>query len=490
MKKVTVAILLVFLITLGVVWGVGFSSYFNDDLLIHQNLFVGESNLLSSAKLSSSGGFFAGRTTDNKEHTSWRGFRRKGSSITADLGTAKDFNTVVLKEKGMNIQEFTLEVSANGTDWKEIYRSDKIEPYRLSTFDSVSAQYIRLTIEDSQRLPAITDFELYAIDKVVRNDPFRVTAYMSVGHIYNAIEQEGGLTPELRDEIFQTEYFDTVTDVFFIFDIRWDENGVISYDRGKDLFAETLREFKAMIGDRDVNIFVTLLNPHDNGKVMSAITDNRETLLTNMIDFVNEHGLDGIDLDWEFPFTQEEFDAYNSFLRELKHRLVTEVKPDAQLSLALATWALMYEQETIDIIDQVQVMGYDILDQDGEHASFYGGMVQPLQYILSQGFTKEQINLGFPFYGTYKEGRMEQYIYNQMDPSLWDYWNNWYPVEGVGDVYYNSPAMLKDKTAYAMYTDVGGVMIFSLYCDVPYSNPLSLTRSLTEIIDSRLDVLN
>ncbi len=53
---------------------------------------------------------------------------------------------------------------------------------------------------------------------------------------------------------------------------------------------------------------------------------------------------DGIDLDWEFPLSQDEFDAYNSFLQELKARMKTEMwnKEDATLSLALATWALKY----------------------------------------------------------------------------------------------------------------------------------------------------
>ena len=71
-------------------------------------------------------------------------------------------------------------------------------------------------------------------------------------------------------------------------------------------------------------------------------------------------------------------------------------KEDATLSLALATWALKYTPETIEGIDYVNVMGYDILDQDGQQSSFFSSCVQAADYIEIQGFSKEQINIGFP----------------------------------------------------------------------------------------------
>ena len=111
-----------------------------------------------------------------------------------------------------------------------------------------------------------------------------------------------------------------------------------------------------------------------------------------------------------------------------------------------------------------------------------------VQYILDQGFSKEQLNLGMPFYGTYMEGRMEQYIYNGKDKTVPDAWTNMVNWEGIGDIYFNSPAMLKDKTAYALYSEIGGIMIFSLYCDIPYEDQYSMTRALREILDDRLEI--
>lgn len=484
--KITIKILVIFTFILAMVSGIAFFRNFQTELLMNQK-HINSEDLALNGKYRSNGGLFTSWAFDDANYTAWRGYRKEDVSLQIDFGKSVVFDTIILREDGLNVQAFRIQISDDGESWDDIYIQDKIEPYRLCSFDAVSASHVRLVIDESDRLPAIRSFEVYHAGKVVRRDPFRVTAYMSMGHIYEALMDED-LTEKERDRLLHSEYFDTVTDVFFIFDIKWDEYGNIGYGRGKEMFANAMEKFKEMIGERDVNIFVTILNPHDNGKVMKSITDNRDTLLDNMIDFANEYELDGIDLDWEFPFSQDEFDAYNSFLRELKARMIREIKPDAQLSLALATWALRYEQETIDIIDQIQIMGYDILDHDGHHSSFFGSAVQPVQYLLDQGFSKDQLNIGFPFYGTYLEGRMEQYLYKNNEKTPIDEWSNMYDDwEGVGQVYFNSPAMLKDKTAYALYSGVSGVMIFSLYCDIPYSEELSLTRALTEIIHNRLD---
>lgn len=163
-------------------------------------------------------------------------------------------------------------------------------------------------------------------------------------------------------------------------------------------------------------------------------------------------------------------------------------KDDSTLSLAVATWALKYTPETIKCIDYVNVMGYDILDQDGQHSSFFSSCVQAADYIESQGFSKEQIMVGVPFYGTYVEGNMEQYLYKNINYDEITPYNNYYTMQHyeTGEdryTYFNSQAIIRDKTAYAYYKGYGGIMIFSLYCDVDPTDSKSLTKSINDFLE-------
>ncbi len=478
MRKTLSLIVLFALIILGLT-GYGYSQNWNEELAMNHK--IGTKDLALNKPVTVNSGIGGERVNDGKDDTSYRALKRKNVEIEIDLEEEMRIDTVVLKESGLNVSDFEIQVFTEEGGWARVYRQEKIEPYRLATFKPVSAEKVKVIIKDSQALPALKTIEVYNLGKV-KNDDFKVTAYISMGHLYDKLA-DGDLSDEELGELFGTDYYDLYTDVFLIFDVAWDENAEIVFKEGEENFANGINSLKKVIGERDVNIFVTVLNPHDNGIVLDTITNKKETLLTNMIAFANKYELDGIDLDWEFPFSQEEYDAYNVFLQELKVRLVTEVGADTQLSLALATWALLYEPETIAIIDQIQVMGYDILDQDGQHASFYGGAVQPVQYLLDQGFSKEQLNVGVPFYGTYIEGRMEQYLYYNLDDI--DYSKNLYNMPGRGPVYFNSPQMIKDKTAYALYNGYGGVMVFSLYCDIDMNEEYSLSKSIADTLAER-----
>ena len=45
-------------------------------------------------------------------------------------------------------------------------------------------------------------------------------------------------------------------------------------------------------------------------------------------------------------------------------------------------------------------------------------------------------------------------------------------------VWFNTPATVRDKTAYAVLKGLGGMMVFALDEDLPYSHPLGLTKAI------------
>ena len=48
--------------------------------------------------------------------------------------------------------------------------------------------------------------------------------------------------------------------------------------------------------------------------------------------------------------------------------------------------------------------------------------------------------------------------------------------------YFNSQAIIRDKTAYAYLKGYGGVMIFSQYCDLPSDDERSLTKAISDYL--------
>ncbi len=442
------------------------------------------------------------KMTDGKEKTVHRFNKKNNAEYTVDLGETHSINSIIIKEKGLNVKEFTLSYSNDAKEFTQFYQSDKIEYHRLCTFEPINARYIKLTINKSDNFPKIREIEIYN-EQPQQNDDFKVVAYSTLGgSIYNIIDDEA--IPEAQKDaeiqkLIHKDYFDTVTDYVIIGNISWDEDGNVNAcgwdkevrDESK-YFARMIENLRTVFDGTDTNIVLTILNPSGEGgnaKVMKSITENRDKLITNMIAFANKYKLNGIDLDWEFPLSQAEFDAYNSFLQELKHRMDNEMwnKETSTLSIAVATWALKYTQETIDCIDYVNVMGYDILDQDGCHSSFFSSCVQAADYVEHEGFAKNQIMIGYPFYGTYIHKNMEQYLYKNIDNELITPYNNFYTMKHSKTnedrcVYFNSQSIIRDKTAYAYMKGYGGVMIFSLSCDLPMTDEKSLTRTIREYL--------
>ena len=481
MKKFTITVISLFMVLLISLSAVGEAMGTSSKYASNQD-YIQSENLALRDK--------SNKMTDGKDSSVYRFKTRNGGESVIDLGESCDFNSVILKEKGLNVQKFSISVSDDNESFTQIYANDKIEFHRLCTFDTVKARYVKLTVEKSDNLPKVREMEIYNAAPEKKSN-FRVATYGALGDprygvventIYGIIDNDA-LSDEEKNvkikELIDSGYYDTITDYIQIGSVIWDEDGSVKMRYSDDIenkyYAVMMRNLHEVLDERGVNLVITILNPsgeNGNQRVMKSITENRDTLITNMIAFANKY----------------EFDAYNSFLQELKARMKTEMwnKEDATLSLALGTWALKYTPEAIECIDYVNVMGYDILDQDGQHSSFFSSCVQAADYIESRGFSKEQINIGFPFYGTWEGGRMEQYAYNAISEEISPF-NNFYTMKKSDTkedryTYFNSQAIIRDKTAYAYLKGYGGVMIFSQYCDLPSDDERSLTKAISDYL--------
>lgn len=430
----------------------------------------------------------AKKLTDGDTKTSFKKFDKKQSYIDIDLEKTESFNCIVLKEDGLNIKDFSVLVSNDNKTFTQVYHGDKIEYHRLCTFDDVNARYIRIFINESNKFFNLKEIEVYNQEKV-NSDNFRMTGYVVNNDFYEILNNA-----EIKDKNSAVEKmlakhnFAGMTHVNFYCGISFDENGNVFVGDPKGNQQKQKEELRYMVeamrkyGKSDLKIVGVMGISTGNPATNIAMGDNRDAFVENLISFANEFGFDGIDIDYEFPQSDNDYKIFGDFLVELKNQMILKMNTSKQpiLSCAFGTKDINYPKEVIDAIDIVNVMTYDIFDQDGQHSSFWSCAVQGAEYIEELGFPKEKINIGIPFYGTQVDALMEQYIYKDIES--FDYFENTYTFNSYLDgsptqVYFNSPAMVRDKTAYALLNEYGGIMVWHFSCDTDYSSEYSLWRA-------------
>ncbi|MBC5746581.1 S-layer homology domain-containing protein [Dysosmobacter sp. NSJ-60] len=159
----------------------------------------------------------------------------------------------------------------------------------------------------------------------------------------------------------------------------------------------------------------------------------REKFASSCVDFVVEHGLDGVDLDWEYPVSggapgtihrNQDKQNFTLLLQELRERLDHQERQDRReysLTIAGAAGAWYLSQiepvKVAALVDHIFLMGYDLHgtwnSRTGlnaplnpvSHASQAGGSIAgSVQAYLERGVPAEKIVLGTPLYGYLYQG--------------------------------------------------------------------------------------
>ncbi|HEY1904027.1 MAG TPA: glycoside hydrolase family 18 protein [Terracidiphilus sp.] len=160
---------------------------------------------------------------------------------------------------------------------------------------------------------------------------------------------------------------------------------------------------------------------------MALTKQSRAVFIDSVVQFVQSHQLDGLDIDWEYPglpgvephFRVEDKHNYTALVKELRKRFdKLEKQLHRPLYVTLATGS---SQEFLDhtemhkvqkYVDTVNMMAYDYYEPDsdamtGHHAPLYTNPADPkkisddssIQMYEKAGVPAEKIVLGVPFYG-------------------------------------------------------------------------------------------
>ena len=406
------------------------------------------------------------------------------------LEKTSTFNTAIIDEEGSGVCYFRLQAFVGG-EWVTVYRSEKIESLRLLSFDSVTTDRVRLSIDkfkNDKEPVKIKSLALYNEEKRDVTD-FEVATYQRLdGDVPSEILKKGSEYAKSY-----ARFYDIYSTVIVFAAVHWDENGIMNFgEAGEENFAKEIAALKEVISLRSnknhkVKLIVTALadgawGDGHNG-VNTYMAKHWESVADQIVDMTKKYGFDGVDIDWEYPASADDWKVFDSFIQKL-NRDLKAYKSDSVISAALSAWSLGLTKETFDCIDQIQFMAYDGHDEEGYQSSFLQAE-EGLRDFVKNGADIKKINIGIAIYGRPVNGSAYWAVWRNLENA--NYWDSkYYNVQDSDQIYdgtFCSPALAGDKTAYALFAGAGGVMTFRIGCDKLPDDPNSVAAGIKNAID-------
>lgn len=448
--------------------------------------------------------------TDGRIETYWSSGQAMNAYVELKFPQEVTFNTVVLRELTASVKSFALQTYEDG-QWVDFFQSDRIETYRFCTFDPVTTQRVRLVVREQAGTFRVQELELYNIAPRELDEPLRISAYKRLD-----INKSWHITDKVRDmkelhgensaqykEAFQamktySRNFEVINEVILFGGVDWTPEGAINIHDGAESFQREIDALHEIFDVRDLKTDVrltgTILCPGDDETTARTLEEHMDTLIANIIAFVKAYDLDGVDFDWEYPQNNAQWKLYSDLIIELDKAFEREFGDRMTIGVALPNWGVNFSRRAMRAIDEVHDMAYDMYDDDGCHSTFMTGGYGSLRYFNGLQYSREQLNLGVPYYGRPTDGGLYWPSWSDIGNEPDAYWRNSFPgsyTDEAGnpialDDYYNSPSMIADKTAYAISLGIGGMMIFHMDCDLPMDHPNSLTLAMEKTLRQRV----
>lgn len=228
---------------------------------------------------------------------------------------------------------------------------------------------------------------------------------------------------------------------------------------------------------------------------MAADETNRLDFAKDCQKIVKEFDLDGIDIDWEYPTSNEagisaspeDTDNFTLLMRDIRK----EIGPKKLLTLATIADGKYIDFRAIDKdIDFVNVMMYDVSKPPLQHNSLYRSdlagritLVEALQAHLDAGVPKNKLVMGIPFYGRGDKKKVNDFVnFREMPMSQFE--ERWddkskvpYLVDDTGTLVltFENEKSIKEKAAYIKSQGILGAMYWEFYGD---NDDLLLSKTL------------
>lgn len=315
-------------------------------------------------------------------------------------------------------------------------------------------------------LVTITSFPVRNVSQ--RAEDFRIVSYAVGNNFVDAAK-------------IDNSHFADLTDVILIGVSDFNTDGEIVLNGN---FEKILLNIRNAMKNSNANLYLNLIGPGfttsssdwdeqmDDQSSRHNMAFNSGNLEKNIKDVLVKYDFDGVFFDYEYPLKKKHWKVFDAFLLSLDKQLGDEFK----IGCAISAWNTKQSRKAIKVIDMVEVMAYDIWDRDGTHASLKGAK-QCIRQMILNGYKKEQLDLGIPFYArpVTKDAYWYEYNswYNQLDDKGFCY------DDGTGLTFsFNTYDMVYEKTQWAINRGLGGAMVWHYSCDLPANNELSLFNAI------------
>ncbi|WNG42741.1 chitinase [Archangium minus] len=274
-----------------------------------------------------------------------------------------------------------------------------------------------------------------------------------------------GYFPTWRGDVNTIQY-DKLTHINYAFVLPTAQGGLTGVSSGD----ARLRSLVNAAHARGVKVLIAVGGWMDGNDApfeqLAANASTRATFINNLVTFVEQAGLDGVDIDWEWPDPGTSAQNFGTLMRELGTALHSRGKLLTAAVVAMNTDGI--PSSAFADVDFLNIMAYDW----GYPHSTYDLAAQSLNYWLGRGLPKDKAVLGVPFYGRSPSADRTYAEFVALDPQA--------PYKDqVGDFYYNGIPTIQAKARLAAQQG-GGVMIWEITQDTTDST--SLLRAISQAI--------
>jgi GH18 family chitinase len=260
-----------------------------------------------------------------------------------------------------------------------------------------------------------------------------------------------GYLPDYRAPAYDPANAAQLTDLVF-FSIQPTATGDLNTRALSNKNLAMLKAVKEKHGCR-IHIAVGGWGRSNHFAAMSAQKQSRQRFVDNLVMICHKHGIDGVDLDWEFPSTTTEKVAFVALLSQLQSRLRQD-----KLHLSIAVAGLQdLPLAAYEAVDRIHLMAYDA----GIRHSTFADTAKFVQRLIERKVPPAKICLGLPLYGRHIKPPRTALTYAQIvkrhRPAP--------DVDEVAGIYFNGIRTIEKKTAYAHQTKLAGVMLWEISQD-------------------------